>query len=63
MKYPGAKNIHSYPKLQLDCGPRSAATYKESLSHKPTQAEETWGEGGEERVTERVSKQESKMLI
>lgn len=30
-------------KLQLDCGPFSTATYKESLCHKPTQAEETCG--------------------
>lgn len=48
-----AKNICSLLKLQFACGPCSSVTYKESLSHKPTLAEETWQEGGEEeKLTE-----------
>lgn len=50
-KNSGEENIQSSPKLQLDCGPCSSAPYKESLSHKPTQAEETWAEGGTERAS------------
>jgi len=53
------QHIHSSLKLQLDCGPWSSATYKESLSHKPTQAEESRGEGGEEQATQWLSKQVS----
>ena len=64
-KAPAAESILSTLKLQLDCGLCSSDTYKESLSHKPTQAEETWAgrEGGrEEKVTsvsEHVRKQAS----
>lgn len=48
----GQKTSIAGLKLQLECGPCISATYKESLSHKPTQAEETWGEG----VTEWANK-------
>lgn len=59
----GAKNIHGWLKLQLDCGPFSTATYKESLCHKPTQAEETWGERGEEKATEWASMWANKWMF
>ena len=42
------KDSHSLLKLQLDSELWSPATYKEFLSHKPTQAGEM-GEGGKER--------------
>ena len=58
---PWSKKYPSELKLQLDCGPCSAATYKESLSYKPTQAEETWGREGKKvtLVCEYLSKQVS----
>lgn len=64
MKDPGAKSTRSSLKLQLDCGLCSSATYKESLSHKPTQAEETWGggRGRESDFGERACEQTSECL-
>lgn len=49
MKSPAAnfKKSHSSLKLQLLYKLCCYATYKESLSHKPTQAEENLGVGGE----------------